>query len=492
MTMDATEQARMVRDREVSPVELVEQSIREIEELNPRVNAVIHLLFDEARAAAEGELPNGPFRGVPLLVKDLACYMAGAPVHEGVRALRDAGYRADHDMWLARRFRDAGFVILGRTNTSELGTIPTAEPAAYGPTRNPWDLERSPGGSSGGSAAAVAAGMVTAAHASDGGGSIRVPASHCGLVGLKPSRGRVSAAPDFGEIGGGLVSELAVTRSVRDAAAILDSVHGPAPGDPCIAPAPSRPYVEELGEDPGRLHIGLLTTPPGGQLDAHPECVVAAEDAARLLESLGHHVEESHPRALDEPDLIADFLVRWTAGVGADLKYWSAQLGRDLGPDDVEPSTWALAEQGRCHTAAELLTAIDHAQAWSRRVASWWSDEGFDLLLTPTCAEPAPRLGEFKAPPDNPAAPLLRAIPFCTFAAGFNTTGQPAISLPLHQTPDRLPVGVQLVAAYGREDLLVQVAAMIERARPWAERRPTLLQPRDPRVSDVETTSTLS
>jgi amidase len=218
----------MVRDREVSSVELIEQSIREIEALNPRVNAVIHLLFDEARAAAEDELPDGPFRGVPFLVKDLACYMAGAPVHEGVRALRDARYRADHDMWLARRFRDAGFVILGRTNTSELGTIPTAEPAAYGPTRNPWDLERSPGGSSGGSAAAVAAGMVTAAHASDGGGSIRVPASHCGLVGLKPSRGRVSAAPDFGEIGGGVVSELAVTRSVRDAA--RDPRRGPWPG----------------------------------------------------------------------------------------------------------------------------------------------------------------------------------------------------------------------------------------------------------------------
>jgi amidase len=474
MTVDATEQARMVRDHEVSPVELVEQAIGEIEELNPRVNAVIHLLFDEARAAAAGELPDGPFRGVPFLVKDLACYMAGAPVHEGVRALRDAGYRADHDMWLTRRFRDAGFVILGRTNTSELGTIPAAEPLAFGPTRNPWDLERSPGGSSGGSAAAVAAGMVSAAHASDGGGSIRVPASHCGLVGLKPSRGRVSAAPDFGEIGGGLVSELAVTHSARDAAAILDAVQGPAPGDPCVAPPPSRPYVEELRQDPDRLRIGISTTPTGGQFDAHPECVLAAEEAARLLESLGHHIDESHPLALDEPELITDFLVRWTTGVDANLKYWSAKLGRELGPDDVEPCTWALAELGRTHSAGDLLIAIEHTQAWSRRVASWWADEGFDLLLTPTCAEPAPRLGEFQAPADNPAAPLMRAIPFCTFTAGFNTTGQPAISLPLHQTPEGLPVGVQLVAAYGREDLLLQVAAQIERAQPWAERRPAL------------------
>jgi amidase len=474
MIVDATEQARMVRDREVSPAELVEDAIRRIEDLNPRVNAVIHRVFDEARAAAASDLPDGPFRGVPFLVKDVGCYMEGAPVHEGVRALRDAGYRADHDMWLTTRFREAGLVILGRTNTSELGTIPTAEPLAYGPTRNPWDLKRSPGGSSGGSAAAVAAGMVTAAHASDGGGSIRVPASHCGLVGLKPSRGRVSAAPDFGEPGGGLVGELAVTCSVRDAASIFDTVHGPAPGDPCVAPPPARPYVEELSREPGALRIGLLTTPPGGHFDADPECVLAAEEAARLLESLGHHVEQRHPRALDEPDLVADFLMRWTTRVDGDLKHWSAKLGRELGPDDVEPCTWALAELGRTHSAGDLLMAIERTHAWSRRVASFWSDEGFDLLLTPTCAEPPPRLGEFQPEPDNPAAPLLRAIPFCTFAAGFNTTGQPAISLPLHQTPEGLPVGVQLVAAYGREDLLLQVAAQVERARPWAERGPAL------------------
>jgi len=437
MTIDATEQARMVRDGEVSPVELVEDAIGRLEEFNPRLNAVIHPLLDEARETAAGNLPDGPFRGVPFLVKDLSCYMKGVPVHEGMRALRDAGYRADHDMWLARRFREAGFVILGRTNTPELGILPTTEPVAYGPTHNPWDLGRSPGGSSGGSAAAVAAGIVAAAHANDGGGSIRIPASHCGLVGLKPSRGRVSLAPDFGEVLGGLVIELAVTHSVRDAAGILDAVHGPAPGDPYAAPTPARPYSEEVGAEPGRLRIGVSTTPPGGQFDAHPDCVSAAQGAARLLEELGHDVEESHP-------------------------------------SDLEPCTWALAEQGRTHSAGDLLRAFERAQASTRRIASWWADDGFDLLLTPTCAEPPPRLGEFEAPPDNPAAPIMRAIPFGTFTAGFNTTGQPAISLPLHHTEDGLPVGVQLVAAYGREDLLLRVAAQIEQARPWADRHPTV------------------
>ena len=363
-------------------------------------------------------------------------------------------------------------MILGRTNTPELGILPTTEPVAYGATHNPWDLDRSPGGSSGGSAAAVAAGIVAAAHANDGGGSIRIPASHCGLVGLKPTRGRVTMAPDFGDVMGGLVNELAVTHSVRDAAAILDAIQGPAPGDPYAAPALERPYLEEVGADPGRLRIGLMTTPPGGQFEAHPECVAGAEGAAALLEELGHGVERSYPADLDDPSYIVNFLTRWTAGVDWNLKYWGAKIGREIGPDDVEPCTWALAEQGRTHAASDLLLAVEEAQAGSRRIASWWADDGFDLLLTPTCAEPPPRLGEHDAPPDNPLAPIVRATPFAIFTAGFNTTGQPAISLPLHMTGDGLPVGVQLVAAFGREDLLLRVAAQIEAARPWAERTP--------------------
>ncbi|HWE34378.1 MAG TPA: amidase [Solirubrobacteraceae bacterium] len=469
--VDATEQARMVRDGEVSPAELVDEAIGRLEDLNPQLNAVIHPLLDQARAATPQD---GPFKGVPFLVKDLSCYMEGVPVHEGMRALKEAGYRSDHDMWITRKFREAGFTILGRTNTPELGILPTTEPVAYGPTRNPWDPKRSTGGSSGGSAAAVAAGIVAAAHANDGGGSIRIPASHCGLVGLKPSRGRVSLAPDFGEVLGGLVIELAVTHTVRDAAGILDTIHGPAPGDPYAAPTPTGPYVDEVGADPGRLKIGISTAPPGGQFETHPECVTAARDAGKLLESLGHDVVESHPAVMDDPELIANFLVRWTAGVDWNLKYWSAAIGREIGADDVEPCTWALAEQGRNYSAGELLRAFESAQAGTREIASWWAEDGFDLLLTPTCAEPPPWLGEFDAPPDNPAAPIMRAIPFGTFTAGFNTSGQPAISLPLHVTADGLPVGVQLVAAYGREDLLLRVAAQVEQAAPWTDRRPAL------------------
>jgi amidase len=472
MLLDATEQARLVRDGEASPPELVGDAIARVERLNPQLNAVIHPLFDEARAAAASTLPDGPFRGVPLLVKDLSCYMKGAPVHEGVRGLRDAGHVADHDMWLTQRFRRAGFVIIGRTNTPELGILPTTEPAVYGATHNPWDLERSPGGSSGGSAAAVAAGVVAAAHANDGGGSIRIPASHCGLVGLKPSRGRVSLAPDFGDVMGGLVAELAVCRSVRDAAGILDAVHGPAPGDPYAAPGPSRPFLDELAADPGRLRVGLMTAPPGNQFATDPDCVAAAQGAAELLERLGHDVEHSHPNELDDPTQVENFLVRWTAGIDWNLKYWSAAIGRELGADDVEPTTWALAQLGRSHTAGDLLRAIEFAQHSSRRTVAWWTDEGFDLLLTPTCAEPPPLLGSFDAPLDNPVAPIMRSIPFATFTAPFNTTGQPAISLPLHQTGGGLPIGIQLVAAYGREDLLLRVAAQLERESPWADRLP--------------------
>jgi amidase len=471
--MDAMAQAELVRSGEASPTELVEEAIARIEALNPEINAVIHERFEAARAEASGSLPDGPFRGVPMLLKDLHASQAGEPLHEGMGFLKALDWRASHDSEVVRRYREAGFVFVGRTNTPELGILPTTEPTAHGATRNPWDLSRSPGGSSGGSAAAVASGMVAAAHASDGGGSIRIPAAHCGLVGLKPSRARVTSAPDFGDVMGGLTTELAVTRSVRDAAAMLDAIHGPAVGDPYAVPAPERPFLEEVGADAGRLRIGVLTTPPGGQFAAHPACVAAARDAATLLEGLGHDIDESAPDGLDDPDYIPQFLIRWTSGVLWNLKHWADETGEEIGEEDVEPLTWALAEAGRSHTGADLLRAVEYAQKMTRTTAQWWAD-GHDLLLTPTTGEPPPLLGEHEPQPGNPVAGILRATPFAVFTAGFNTTGQPAISLPLGQTEDGLPVGVQLVAAFGREDLLLRVAAQIEQAAPWTDRMPGL------------------
>jgi amidase len=474
--LDATAQAQLVRDGEVSPAELVEGAQERIESLNPELNAVIHDLHEKALDTARGDVPDGPFRGVPMLLKDLACHTAGDPFHEGMAFLKRHDHRAAEDQYLAQRFRGAGFLFMGKTNTPEMGILPTTEPAAYGPSHNPWDTTRSPGGSSGGSAAAVAAGLVPVAHANDGGGSIRIPASHCGLVGLKPSRARVSIGADFGDVMGGLVCEHVVTRSVRDSAAILDCIAGLEPGDPYAAPAQSRPYVQELGADPGRLRIGLMTTPPGGQFDTHPDCVAAAESAASLLESLGHDIDRAYPAAMDDEEYIATFLMRWTAGIAWSFKYWEAEIGAEITAADVEPSTWALAELGRTHTAADFLRAIEYHQKLTRRLASWW-EEGHDLLLTPTTGEPATVLGEFAAPPEEPVAPIMRAVPLATFTAGFNTSGQPAISLPLHRRDDGLPVGIQLVAAYGREDLLIALASQLEQAAPWQDLWPMLAEP---------------
>ena len=327
--LDATAQAELVRNGEASPLELVDAAIERIEASNGEINAVIHKLYDEGREAAAGDLPDGPFKGVPFLLKDLGAAFAGQPLHMGMQLLKDADFRSPVDTYLAMRFKEAGFVTIGKTNTPELGILPTTEPKAYGPSRNPWDLSRSTGGSSGGSAAAVAAGMVPVAHANDGGGSIRIPASECGLVGLKPTRQRISEGPIIGDNMSGLTVELVVSKSVRDTAAILEAVHGPAPGDPYVAPPPSRPYTEEVGADPGKLRIGLLTEP---QLEAEPNEVVteAARDAARLLESLGHTVEESFPTGFEDFDLTDSFLTRWMAGQAATLD----QLGIVARPGD--------------------------------------------------------------------------------------------------------------------------------------------------------------
>jgi amidase len=464
--LDATAQAELVRRGEVKAAEVVEAAIERIEAVDGTLNAVIHRTFDAARAAAPA---NGPFAGVPFLVKDLYAASAGDPLHNGNVALRDAGYVAPADSELVARWRRAGFVLVGRTNTPEFGLLPTTEPAAHGATRNPWDPSRSPGGSSGGAAAAVAAGLVPAAHASDGGGSIRIPASACGIVGLKVSRGRTSLAPAGDE--SGLSVQHAVTRSVRDSAAILDATAGPAPGDMAVAPPPLRPWLEEVRADPGRLRVGVLAHSPAGEL--HPECREAALGAGRLLESLGHHVEESHPPAMDRPqETGSTFLARWSTMARTAMIAAGRLAGRELGEEDVEPPTWIMASIGDATSGVELALAMAASAAYTRALASWWAG-GFDLLVSPVLGEPPWPLGDLVVERGQDAVPLLqRTTTLVPFTTHFNLSGQPAISLPLHWTPDGLPVGVQLVAAYGREDLLIRVASQLEAAAPWADRRP--------------------
>jgi amidase len=470
-TMDATAQADLVRSGQATPAELVQAAIERVEAMNGELNAVVHPLFDRAREQASGELPDGPFRGVPMLHKDLGAHFAGEPYHEGIKHLRDLGWEEPRNSWLAERWRDAGLVSCGKTNTPELGILPTTEPEAHGPSRNPWDTSRSTGGSSGGSAAAVAAGMVPVAHANDGGGSIRIPASACGLVGLKTSRARTTLGPDLGEPSSAFVCEHVVTRTVRDSAAILDATHGPGPGDPYVAPPPVRPYRDELETDPGRLRIGVMTTAPTDEFVVDPDCVAAAEGAGELLESLGHSVEVSHPGALEDPAYIERFIARWCVAVASNLEYWSLKTGERVSAEGVEASTWALGEIARRIGATDLLGIIAYQQGSARAAAEWW-EGGFDLLLTPTLGEPPPPLGSFGFDPEQPEGFLRRAVPTAGFTAYWNATGQPAISLPLHWSDEGLPIGVQLVAAYGDEGLLLRLAAQLEQARPWADRTP--------------------
>ncbi len=473
--LDATAQAELVRAGEASPRELVEAALRRAEELNPELNAIIHDLGDEALAAADGELHDGPFKGVPFLLKDLGAAFAGQPQHMGMQALKDADFRLPVDTFLAERFRAAGLVTIGKTNTPELGILPTTEPKAYGATHNPWDLDRTPGGSSGGSAAAVAAGIVPFAHANDGGGSIRIPASNCGLIGLKPTRQRISEGPVVGDTISGLVCELAVTRSVRDAAHLLDAVHGPAPGDPYIAPRPTHPYARELEDESGGLRIGLMTA-PAVELDVDPDCVAAAEKAAKALGELGHEVTDSAPLEGVSPadagiDIEDTFLTRWAAGQAAALTQIGMIVGRELTADDVEPLTWALAETGRERDSGRYLVDVAVHQTIARMVAGWFH-AGHDLLLTPTTAEVAPPLGSYDDSGDDPLAAYRRALPAGAFTAIFNITGQPAISLPVHYTDAGVPVGAQLVAPFGREDVLIRAAAQLERAGAFPDRTP--------------------
>jgi amidase len=469
MDLDAVGQAELVRSGQLSAVELVEAAIGRIEQLDPVLNAVIHERFDRAREEAVApDLPEGPFRGVPILLKDLGCAMAGEPHHSGNRLLRALDVRATEDAALVRALRTAGFVVLGRTNVPEFGLVATTEPSAHGSTRNPWDLGRSPGGSSGGAAAAVAAGMVAIAQGGDGGGSIRMPSSHCGLFGLKPSRGRVSVAPDA-ELMEGHTTYGFLTRTVRDSAAALDVAAGPVPGDALTAPVPARSWSSLVDLEPPPLRVGVMAVSEVAGYPVDPDVTAAVTGAAALLESLGHHVCVDHPTAMVEPD----YLDHWVDLLSPSVAYLFDDLerraGRPLDEHDAEPMAWWWNERGR------RLSAADHVanQVWRdhfrRRMAGWWAG-GFDILLSPVLPMPATPLGWFDGEEG-----IRRSVEILRFTPQFNTAGQPAASLPLGTSSDGLPIGVQIGAAYGREDLLIRLAGQIERAVPWQWRRPRLL-----------------
>jgi amidase len=469
--LDATAQAQLVREGLCTPAELVEAALARIELHNGALNAVIHRRDDKARREVAGAAAlGGPFAGVPFAVKDLLATTAGDPYHCGMRFLARRGWTAAHDSWLVSRLRAAGLVIVGRTNTPELAYSFFTEPEAYGPARNPWDVRLSTGGSSGGSAAAVAAGLVPAAHGNDMGGSIRVPAALCGLVGLKPTRGRTSLGPDLGDHWAGATHEGVLTRSVRDTAALLDCIRGSAPGDPSTAPPPRAPYTDQVRRDPGRLRIGWsVAVDAAGTGDVDVECVDAVRATTALLNHLGHTVDDAAPAALGED--IGPMLVVYPVAVARELQRWSSRVGEPITAGDVEARTWKAAQIGSMVSATDYVQALDGLQAWTRRVARWWTPrhhggDGYDVLVTPTIPRARVPLGGSHR--RGAEAEMGR------FTLPWNLTGQPAISLPLAVTGDGLPVGVQLVAGFGREEVLLRLAAQLERERPWRHRRPPL------------------
>jgi amidase len=494
-SLDGLGLAELVRRREVTPAELLEEAIARAERANPRINAIVTPLYDEARQAVAGATApldredRRPFAGVPFLVKDLEAAVAGVPLAAGSRFL--VGYRPPRDAEIVIRFRRAGAVIFGKTSTPELGITPFTEPELHGPARNPWNLGRTPGGSSGGAGAAVAAGIVPLAHGSDGGGSIRIPASCCGLFGLKPTRGRTPVGPDASEIWSGLSVPHVLSRSVRDSAAMLDAIAGPEPTSPYWAPPQAGPYLSEVGAPPGRLRIALTKRPHVGCVALHPDCVAAADAAAKLLTDLGHQVEEAD-LDIDGDAFARDFFAIVCLEVAAIVARAEAVMGRRAGRRDFETSTKITAAIGRQKTALAIAMARDRLAAVARRTARFY--ERFDLVLSPTLGTPPPAIGAL-APrglealgqevlvalhlevllrlPGIVDASVRRVFSFIPFAPLENVTGQPAMSVPLHWNAEGLPIGVHLAARFGGEATLFRVAGQLEAARPWSQRRPS-------------------
>jgi amidase len=483
--LDALALAALVARREVSAAEVLEAALERADARNPRLNAIVHRADEAARRRAAGPLPAGPLSGVPFLLKDLFTAWKGQPMTGASRL--GAGHVPDHDSEVVRRLEAAGLVLFGTTNAPELGILAHTEPALHGPARNPWDPDLTPGGSSGGSGAAVAARIVPAAHANDGGGSIRIPASHGGLVGLKPTRGRVSLAPDLGESWLGFVAEGAISRSVRDTAALLDALSGHAPGDPFELAPPARPFLQEVGAPPGRLRVAFTSESFFGH-GCSAEARAAVEDAARLLASLGHEVVEARP-PFERERMVLAYVHVVAASVASEVDGLARRTGRTPGWGLVEPETMGLAAAGRVLGANELVDDLDAMRVMARGVAHFLQDH--DLLLTPTVAQPPVKVGALRPKPWERAALRVacatglravldrlfeqvgdRSFDATGFTMPFNQTGQPAVSLPLHWTAAGLPLGVQLVGRLGDEASLLRVAGQLEQARPWAGRLP--------------------
>ena len=464
--LDATRCAALVRARELTPLELVDAAIDRAEQVNGTLNAIVTRMYESARETARAHSGAGIFAGVPFLVKDFLAEV------EGVRFTEASAFLSAHvpaeDSELVRRFRAAGLVLIGKTNTPELAIGPTTEPRLFGPTRNPWNTERTSGGSSGGAAAAVAARVVPMAHGNDAGGSIRIPASCCGLVGLKPSRGRVSLAPHYGDMFSGLVSELGVTRSVRDTAAMLDAVAGPAVGEPYFPAPPERSYTAEAERPPGPLKVGFsVESPLGDAIDA--ECERAVRDAAALCESLGHAVEEAGPE-YDAEELWTKFTTLLSGGAAWAVADWERRTGRTAGPEHFEPFVWAFGERGRALGAHDYLLAVQDVQRAVRDVSAFFGR--YDLWLTATLGQPPVELGTLVYRGGDPFELRRRCAEFSPYTWIANASGQPAISVPLHWSRAGLPVGVHFVARWGDEATLLRLAGQLERARSWAHRIP--------------------
>ncbi|MCC5970144.1 MAG: amidase [Pararhodobacter sp.] len=467
---DALALAELVRHGEVSPLELLETAIALAEAANPALNFLSQRLYDFGRIAIAQGLPEGPFRGVPFLLKDASGDLEGTPTMNGARLLRN--HRAGADSTLVARYRAAGLVIFGKTTAPEFSLAASTESSMHGQTANPWAPERSTGGSSGGSAAAVAARVVPAAHASDGGGSIRIPASCCGLFGLKPTRARVPHGPPVGEGWGSLSCAHVLTRSVRDSAAFLDATHGAAPGDPYAAPTPARPYMNELGRDPGKLRIALQLRPLSG-VALDPDCREAALSAARLLESLGHHVEEAMPPG-NADELGRALWVLVASNVSRSLNAIGATRGRPVTRDEVDATTWNAVDFSRSLRIEDYPEALLSIHTQGRRMAAF--HDSFDLLLSPTLAKPPVPLGEQRTDTDDLEAYGIALASFSPYTQLANMTGQPSMSLPLHRNAADLPIGVMMTAPFGREDLLFRIAAQIETAQPWSLGKPERAQ----------------